>query len=119
MPPELPPETPSGVHRAMKSEMNWQGAKMTVAMVVVAVSTAFGAYRVILGEALAQTDAGIKVEAAQREALQTRVRTTEKSVERLEDKVDRQSQKMDLVLDALRVPERLRPEPMPMRDGGR
>lgn len=52
------PKTDPGL-KAMRSklhsELNWQGAKLTVAMCVVAVGTAFGAYVFILNDARAQT----------------------------------------------------------------
>lgn len=49
------------VKKSMRKELNWQGAKLTIMTSVVAVGTAFGAYRVVLSEAAAQTDAGVRV----------------------------------------------------------
>lgn len=98
------------VKKAMRSELNWQGAKLTVATVVVAVGTAFGAFTFIRNEARAQTDAGMQVETAERKALEVRVQTLEK-------RFDRFDQKMDAALDALRVPQSARPPPLP--DAGR
>lgn len=71
--PDLPVETPSGLHRIRVSELNWQGAKLTIAMCVVSVGTAFGAYRFIVGEARAQTDAGMKEHEARLTAVEQQV----------------------------------------------
>jgi len=97
------------VKRQMRSELNWQGAKLTIATAVIAVGTAFGAYRFVLSEAAAQTDAGMRVQAAELKAVEVRVETLEK-------RFDRFDQKMDAALDALRVPQSARPPPV---DGGR
>lgn len=112
-PPELPNESKTDpsirvVKKAMRKELNWQGAKLTVATAVVAVGTAFGAYRAVLAEAAAQTDAGVRVMAAEQRALDARVTTMEKRLDRVDDK-------LDLLLDAARVPMWKRPAPM---DGG-
>jgi hypothetical protein len=64
-PPEPPDDEPQTdpnirvVKTAMRKELNLQGAKLTIATAVVAVSTAFGAYMFIMNQALAQTDAGV------------------------------------------------------------
>lgn len=113
------PETVTGVHRALRHDLNWQGAKLTIAMVVVAVSTAFAAYRFILGEALAQTDAGMRVVGEVSKALDARITTLEKRFDRYDAKVDRQTEQLELALDALHVPQRVRPEPLPpLADAG-
>lgn len=96
------------VKKAMRKELNMQGAKLTVATAVVAVGTAFGAYRFVLSEAAAQTDAGMRVQAAEQKALDVRVTTLEK-------RFDRFDQKMDALLDANHVPASKRPPPL---DGG-
>ena len=114
--PDIPPDhgeektDPAirAVKQTMRSELNWQGAKLTVATAVVAIGTAFGAYRFVLGEAAAQTDAGVRVLAAEQKAMDTRLTTLEK-------RFDRFDAKMDLLLDAQRVPRSLRPPPL---DGG-
>jgi hypothetical protein len=114
-PPSPPLDEPGtdpalrAVKADMRSELNWQGAKLTIAMSVVAVATAFGAYRFVLNEAAAQTDAGMRVQAGEQKALEARITTLEK-------RFDRFDAKMDAALDALRVPQSARPPPMP--DGG-
>lgn len=116
-PPDLPDEPKTdpairAVKEGMRSELNWQGAKLTIMTAVVAVATAFGAYRFVLGEAAAQTDAGMRVQAAEQKALDARVTTLEKRFDRFEDRTDKQ---MNAALDALRVPQSVRPPPL---DGG-
>lgn len=110
--PDLPEEPKTDpairvVKKAMRKELNWQGAKLTIATAVVAVGTAFGAYRAILSEAAAQTDAGVRVLAAEQRAIDVRLTTTEKRLDRFDDK-------LDLLLDAARVPQWKRPP----SDGG-
>ena len=101
------------IKQKMHSELNWQGAKLTIAMCVVAVGTAFGAYAFILNAAAAQTDAGMRVQAAEQKALDTRVTTLEKRFDRFEERTDKQ---MNAALDALGVSNSKRPPPL---DGGK
>src|SRR5258706_4434489 len=90
------------VKQAMRQELNWQGAKLTIVTAVFAIGTVFGAYRFMLSEAAAQTDAGMKVQAAETQALNARVTTLEK-------RFDRFDAKMDALLDAAHVPASKRP----------
>lgn len=64
----------------------------------------------------AQTDAGMKVQSARHEALETRVKTLEQRFDRFEDRTDKQ---MNAALDALRVPLAARPPPLPLDGGAR
>jgi len=56
--------SPTGEHPVTKDELKHtlsvNDAKLVVMAIVVAVGTAFGAYRVVLNEARAQTDAGVE-----------------------------------------------------------
>lgn len=79
-----------------------------IGVAVVSISTAFGAYRVVLSEAAAQTDAGVRVLSAELRGHESRLTTSEKRVDRMDDK-------LDLLLDAARVPQWKRPPPL---DGG-
>ena len=56
----------------------------------------------------AQVDAGVRVQAAELKAIDARVTTMEKRLDRVDDK-------LDLLLDAARVPQWKRPPPL---DGG-
>ncbi len=118
-PPELPAETVTGVHRALKHDLNWQGAKLTIAMVVVAISTAFAGYWKIIGDARAQAvDAGLvtkgQADATQRE-LERYQHESGNRLDRLEAGQGRTDAKLDAVLSAMRVPN---PAPAP-KDGGK
>lgn len=106
-------ETPSGLHEIRVRELNWQGAKLTIAMVVVAVGTAFGAYRVVLGEALAQTDAGMA-------PIKQRVDTLEQQQKELRSDVHEVQTDIRALYKAVmtgRPQERLE-RPPPSKDGG-
>ncbi len=73
LPPQASPQPPgddewrppTGEHPVTKDELrrtlNVNDVKTTVAMVVVAIGTVFAAYRVVLSEARAQSDAGVSV----------------------------------------------------------
>jgi hypothetical protein len=102
----------------LRSELNWQGAKLTIAMVVVAIGTAFGAYEFILNEARAQTDAGVKghetrLSAVEQTATADRAQNNTR-FQRLEEGQLRTDKKLDALLDRLNVPN---PAPAP-KDGG-
>jgi hypothetical protein len=101
------------VKNAMRSELNWQGAKLTIATVVVAVGTAFGAYRVVLSEALAQTDAGVA-------PVLKRVETLERDQKHLSEDVHEVQQDIRSLYRAVmtgRPQERLENPPV-TKDGG-
>jgi hypothetical protein len=68
----------------------------------------------------AQTDAGVRVVNETIKAQDARLTTLEKRFDRYDAKLDRQSDQLELALDALRVPESKRPAPLPSTaDGGR
>ena len=114
-PPDLEAETPSGLHRIRVQELNWQGAKLTIAMCVVAVGTAFGAYKFIVNEARAQTDAGVA-------NMESRVRAVEQQVPQLrEDVHEARGELRDLykaVMEGKRSEKLERPLPPLPKDGG-
>lgn len=87
--------------------------KVFVAAITVAIATFFGGYRAVLSEAHAQVDAGVEVITAKHDDLRREVERYEKSnddsLARMERKQERVEQKLDLVLDALRVPKSARP----------
>lgn len=68
---------PPGEHPVTKNELrhafNVNDIKTVVALVVVAVGTAFGAYRIVVGDARAQADAGRVVLEQKHEALRSDV----------------------------------------------
>ncbi len=79
-----------------------------VGVIVVGISTTFGAYRALAADTASQVDAGVRVIAAEQKAVDARVTTMEKRLDRVDDK-------LDLLLDAARVPAWKRPKAM---DGG-
>ena len=129
-PPQPSPQPPgprddepiTGVFPASRDFVREQGrlndVKLTVAMVVVAVSTAFGAYRVVIGEARAQTDAGVASVSVESKATQRELERYQHEsgnrLDRLEQGQSRTDAKLDALLVALRVPN---PAPAP-KDGG-
>ena len=102
------------VAEKMHSELNWQGAKLTVATAVIAVGTAFAAFTFIHNDARAQTDAGMKPVVETQKAQDARLTTLEKRFDRFEERNDKQ---MNLLLDEAGVPKSKRPPPLE-RDGG-
>lgn len=112
-PPELPKETPSGVYR-MKRERKRTDLKL-VGVVVVALGTVFGAYRAVLGDARAQTDAGVKT-------LELRVGAVEQQVPQLRGEVQEARVELRELYKAVMTKKRsdkLESPPPPLgRDGG-
>jgi len=78
-------DTPTGEHpvtkRELKTALNLNDVKTVVAMVIVAVGTVFGAYKVVLTEARAQSDAGVTIVDKKHEDLR-------REVERYQNKTD-------------------------------
>ena len=54
------PITQNEFHKELKRSFNLNDVKQVVAMIVVAVGTCFGAYKLVISDAKAQTDAGIQ-----------------------------------------------------------
>jgi hypothetical protein len=107
-PPLEEPLTDPSLHAALARHDN----KLTWRSIFIAVGAV--ASGVVLGiifidnRVQAQTDAGVRVVQAEQKAIEARVQTLEK-------RFDRFDQKMDLMLDAQRVPDWKRPPPL---DGG-
>ena len=96
--------------------------KTVVAIVVASLGIIFGAWRVVLSEAHAQTDAGIapateKLRVVAEDLAAHKREEAERHAAVLR-KLERQDEKQDLILDALRVPLWKRPEPT-KKDGGK
>lgn len=107
-PPLDEPQTDPGLHAALQRHDN----KLTMRSVLVAIgAVAMGTVTAVMfvdNRVQAQVDAGTRVQAAEQKALDTRLQTLEK-------RFDRFDAKMDLLLDAQRVPAWKRPPPS---DGG-
>ena len=90
--------------------------RLTIRSVVVAAATVLtGMATTIIfidNRVAAQTDAGMRVQAAEQKAVDARVTTLEKRFDRFEERTDKQ---MNLLLDVARVPGAMRPPPL---DGG-
>lgn len=92
-----------------------KASSLSVAAVVGAIGIAFGGFFALRNEARAQVDAGLSVQRQREDVLRGRVDGLEEQLRRLEAKQDRSETKLDLVLDALRVPAYARPQ----QDGGK
>lgn len=112
-PPANPPEkTRTGEFRAVVQPMlDAHDNKLTIRSVLIAVgSVAIGTVTALIfidNRVAAETDAGMRVQAAELKGVDARVTTLEK-------RFDRFDQKMDALLDAAHVPASKRPP----RDGG-
>lgn len=102
------PKTDPGLQAAFMRHDN----KLTMRSIVIAagtLATGLAAVLVFLDNRVAaQTDAGVAVMRAEQKAIDARVTTMEKRLDRVDDK-------LDLLLDAARVPQWKRPPPL---DGG-
>jgi len=113
---------PTGEHPVVKAELkrelNLNELKTIAAIFVAAVGTFFGAYRVVLGEARAQTDAGVSLQAQKLAITDADLQAFKRDVtvrfERYENQGNRTEKKMDALLDRFNVPN---PAPAP-KDGG-
>ncbi len=96
--------------------------KTVVAIVVASLGIIFGAWRVVLAEAHAQTDAGITPVAERfrvvAEDLAAHKKEEAEARAAVLRKLEKQDEKQDLILDALRVPLWKRPEPT-QKDAGK
>lgn len=117
--PELPDEPktdPGSMVDAdyVKRKLEQQGHKLTLrsmAAAIAAVATTVVAGLIFIDNRVAaQTDAGVRVLDAQQKGIDARVTTMEKRLDRVDDK-------LDLLLDAARVPKWKRPVPL-TADGG-
>lgn len=119
------PETVTGVHRAVKHDINWLKA-INIGVIVSAVGISFGAYRALAADSL---DAGTraaaeamreakaadaKADATQRELIRFQTETSNR-FDRMEQGQQRTDKKLDALLNAQGV---WNPAPAP-RDGGR
>lgn len=89
--------------------------RVSLGQMVAFLGVCFGALFEVRREAQAQVDAGLSLQEQKHAALQKQVDHQDATIRRTEDKVDRLDRKVDVVLDALRVPERKRP---PRADAG-
>lgn len=107
-PPLEEPQTDPSLSAALARHDN----KLTVRSVLIAAgAVASGvvlALNFVDNRVAAQTDAGVAVIKAEQKAVDARVTTMEKRLDRVDDK-------LDLLLDAARVPQWKRPAPL---DGG-
>lgn len=101
------------VKKSMRKELNWQGAKLTIATTVIAIGTAFGAYRVVLSEAAAQTDAGVRVHEQRIVTLEQQQKETRSDLHELQMDI----RELYRVMPRRHDSERLE-KPLPAVDGG-
>ncbi len=113
-----PGETPTGNFRALKKQVKWGSIVAGCAMI----GTIGGATLAVGVEARAQAKQEIAPIASEMALIKEDNAATKKEnaewKARVERRLERQDEKQDLVLDALRVPLWKRPEPEP-KDGGR
>ena len=101
-------KTDPALHAALQrhdNKLTWRSVFIAVCAVAMSVTTAI---LFIDNRVAAQTDAGVRVISAEQKAIDARVTTLEK-------RFDRFDAKLDLALDAMRVPQSVRPPPI---DGG-
>lgn len=101
------------VKKSMRKELSWQGAKLTIATTVIAIGTAFGAYRVVLSEAAAQTDAGVRVHEQRIVTLEQQQKETRSDLHELQMDI----RELYRVMPRRHDSERLE-KPLPAVDGG-
>lgn len=117
LPPLEEPKTDPAIRivkKSMRKELSWQGAKLTIMTSVVAVGTAFGAYRVVLSEAAAQTDAGVRVHEQRITTLEQQQKETRSDLHELQMDI----RELYRVMPRRHDSERLE-KPLPAVDGGR
>lgn len=117
-PNDLGPEEPSGSHPVVVRDLRESMLKNYAATAVGILAVGFSAYFTVMHEAKAQSDAGIAVseakQAQETAQLKTEVGILKVKTDYVEGAVQRQEQKMDKLLEALRIPN---PAPAP-KDGG-
>ncbi len=124
----LGPEGDTGQFPVVKADMRKAfriNEVLTAAFVLLgALGTLWTGQYIFIGQARAAgreaADSGVAEVKAQQAAIEARLTTLEKKADRSDAKQDRQDQKIDLLLDAARVPFSRRPPPVPpLADGGR
>lgn len=122
-PDEAPKRTQSGEMPALKGDLKeaqahvekTMGQRLTinyVATILVVIAGCWGVFKVVLHEAQAQTDAGVELVQARADE---RFKAIEQRLDRTDKQADRMEQKLDKVLEGLRLPN---PAPAP-KDAGR
>ncbi len=120
-PPQIH-ESPTGeypvVKRELRRELALNELKTVAAIVVASLGIVFGAWRVVISEAKAQTDAGVALVELKQAATQAQLDRYEREsaarLDRVEAQGTRTDAKLDALLTAFRVPN---PAPTP-KDGG-
>lgn len=92
----------------LRHELRLNELKTVAAIVVASLGLVFGAWRVLLNEARAQTDGGIA-------PIEKRIAIVEQDQRHQSEQIHLVNKKLDVVLDALRVPYERRPA---ATDGG-
>jgi len=122
-PDEAPKRTQSGEMPALKGDLKetqahvekTMGQHLTinyVATILVVIAGCWGVFKAVLHEAQAQTDAGVELVQARADE---RFKAIEQRLDRTDKQADRMEQKLDKVLEGLRLPN---PAPAP-KDAGR
>ena len=122
-PDEAPKRTQSGEMPALKGDLKetqahvekTMGQHLTinyVATILVVIAGCWGVFKAVLYEAQAQTDAGVELVQARADE---RFKAIEQRLDRTDKQADRMEQKLDKVLEGLRLPN---PAPAP-KDAGR
>lgn len=122
-PDEAPKRTQSGEMPALKGDLKetqahvekTMGQRLTinyVATILVVIAGCWGVFKAVLHEAQAQTDAGVELVQARADE---RFKAIEQRLDRTDKQADRMEQKLDKVLEGLRLPN---PAPAP-KDAGR
>ncbi len=96
------------VRDVLRYELRINEIKTVAAIVVTSLGLVFGAWRVLLSEARAQTDGGIA-------PIEKRVAIVEQDQRHQSEQIHLANKKLDAVMDALRVPYERRPA---ATDGG-
>lgn len=121
-PDEAPKRTQSGEMPALKGDLKetqahvekTMGQHLTinyVATILVVIAGCWGVFKAVLHEAQAQTDAGVELVQARADE---RFKAIEQRLDRTDKQADRMEQKLDKVLEGLRLPN---PAPAP-KDAG-
>lgn len=122
-PDEAPKRTASGEMPALREDLRaahrhvvkTMGQRLTisyVATILVVIAGCWGVFKAVLHEAQAQTDAGVELVQARADE---RFKAIEQRLDRTDKQADRMEQKLDKVLEGLRLPN---PAPAP-KDAGR
>lgn len=113
----LGPETPSGVHRAVKSDLNLYTLGLGAFSLLVGLAALWVGQRIFVSEARAAgkeaADAGVAALKVEVIVLQEQFKLSQQEQTRLAGQVDRQGKMLDAIADKVRVPESARPPPVP------